>query len=182
MLVYSDAQRSDDPREKSARVRAGLLRLTLPRPGIERHALLGEMLVEAGELEQGLSDSRLARDGEERPSPVRRSAARLTRSVAEALLLSFHGRSFDTVSIERALADLLALDLPERIEISVPEGYAFYGLYPETYFCAAEAALGTVGKSLLKVLGIRSIGTGLAAAVAAVLGNQAQVVGVRPTG
>jgi hypothetical protein len=193
MLVYGDAQRIDDPREKIARVRAGLLRLLIPRPRIERHALLVDMLVEAGELEQGLLDHQLASDGEERPTPVGRSATRLTRSVAAALLLSFRSQGSpppgeqakSVVSIERSLAEILALDLPERIEVSIPEGYAFYGLYPETYFCAAEAALGSLGKGPWKVLGIRSIGTGLAAAVATVLtldGKRAESLSVRPSG
>jgi hypothetical protein len=195
MLLYGDGRRSDDPREKIARLRAGLFRLrTLPCPRIERHALVGEMLVEAGELEQGLLDHRFALDGEERPGPLGRSAARLTGSIAEALLLSFltqgspppdeEGRS--AVSIERSLTEILALDLPERIEISVPEGYAFYGLYPETYFrAAAAAALGSGEEGPFKVLGIRSIGTGLAAAVATVLTlarRPAEVASVRPIG
>ncbi len=197
MLVYGDARRLDDPREALARVRAGLLRLSIPRPRIERHALLADLLVEAGELEQGLLDHQLASDGEERPSPVGRSAPKLTRSIAEALLLSFRSQGSPpsgeqakaVASIERSLGEILALDLPERIEVSIPEGYAFYGLYPETYFRAADAAdLGTVEtseKAPWKVLGIRSIGTGLAAAVAAALaraGERAEATSVRPTG
>ncbi|HEY2295888.1 MAG TPA: hypothetical protein VGM86_34745 [Thermoanaerobaculia bacterium] len=181
MLVYGDPKRVEDPRNKIAAIRAGLERLETARLPIERHATLVELLVEAGELEQGLLDRRLAEDGEERPSPAGKAAARLTRAVAEELLSSF--RTFGSLSlgepIERALDAILALDLPATIEVSVPEGYAFYGLYPETYFCAAEAAL---REGPLKVIGIRSIGTGLAAAVAAVAGEEASVVSVRPQG
>jgi hypothetical protein len=181
MLVYGDAKRVEDPREKIAAIRAGLERLVTVPPGIERHAILAGLLIEAGELEQGLLDDQLARNGEERPSPVGEAAARLTRAVAEGLLSSF--RTFGSFPpgepIERALDALLLLDLPETIEVSIPEGYAFYGLYPETCFCAAEAA---PREGPLKVIGIRSIGTGLAAAVAAVAGESAGTVSVRPTG
>jgi len=181
MLVYGDAKRTEITREKIAAIRAGLERLVMARPGIERHAILAELLVAAGELEQGLLDRQLAENGDERPSPLGEAAARLTRAVAEELLSSF--RTFGSLSlvepIERALDATLSLDLPATIEVSIPEGYAFYGLYPETYLCAAEAAL---REGPLKVIGIRSIGTGLAAAVAAVAGEEASVVSVRPQG
>ncbi|MFL6233304.1 MAG: hypothetical protein ACJ76N_09240 [Thermoanaerobaculia bacterium] len=191
MLVYCDAKRVEDPREKIAAIRAGLERLVAALPRIERHAILAGLLIEAGELEQGLLDDQLARNGEERPSPLGEAASRLTRAVAGVLLPSFRtfgslpdgeGARFATAPIERALDELLARDLPVTIEVSVPEGYAFYGLYPETYFCAAEAALRQAGEGPLKVIGIRSIGTGLAAAVAAVAGDAASVASVRPEG
>ncbi len=89
-------------------------------------------------------DQQLALNGDERPSPVGEAASRLTRAVAAVLLPSFRtfgslpageDARFATAPIERALDELLAAALPETIEVSVPEGYAFYGLYPETYFC-----------------------------------------------
>ncbi len=190
MLVYGDAKRVEDPRKKIAAIRAGLEQLVRTGPHIERHAILTGLLIEAGELEQGLLDDQLARNGEERPSPVREAAARLTRAVAEVLLPSFRtfgalpageGARLATAPIERALDALLARELPGTIEVSVPEGYAFYGLYPETYLCAAENVLRQAEGGPLKVIGIRSIGTGLAAAVAAVAG-EAEVASVRPEG
>ncbi|HKV10190.1 MAG TPA: hypothetical protein VJ725_18760 [Thermoanaerobaculia bacterium] len=189
MLVYGDAKRVENPREKAARIREGLERLAAPGLGIERHAIVAELLVEAGELEQGLLDEQLAACSEEKPSAVGEAASRLTRAVAEVLLPSF--RTFGAlppgssvrcamVGIEHALDALLDLPLPETISVSVPEGYAFYGLYPETCFCAAEALRDENGP--LEVIGIRSIGTGLAAAVAAVVGERARVASVRPGG
>jgi hypothetical protein len=172
-------------------MRTALARLALPLPPIERHALLAGLLIEAGELEQGLLDEELARHGEERPDPAGEAAARLTRAVAGVLLPSFHTFGalpagepvrFATAPVERALDELLAHALPAAVEVSVPEGYAFYGLYPETYLQAAAAALRHAGKGLLQVIGIRSIGTGLAALVAAVAGDAASTVTVRPSG
>ena len=191
MLVYGDSKRVEDPREKAARIRAGIEGMVSSNLRIERHAILTGLLVEAGELEQGLLDHFLQIHGEERPSQVGEAAAGLTRAVAEVLLPSFRtfgglppgeGARFATEPIERALDALLALELPESIAVSVPEGYAFYGLYPETFFCAAEALRREGGRGPLRVIGIRSIGTSLAAAVAAVAGEEARVFSARPAG
>ena len=68
MLVYGDAKRVEDPREKIAGMRAGLERLVTARPQIERRAILAELLVEAGELGRGLLDQQLALFGDGRPA------------------------------------------------------------------------------------------------------------------
>jgi hypothetical protein len=190
MLVYDDTRRVEDPREKAARIRDGLDRLEAVAPRIERHGILAELLVEAGELEQGVLDDLMASLGEERPSPLGEAATRLTRAAAGVLLPSFRtlgnlpqgkGARFAGAPIVAALEGLLACpDLPEAVNVSVPEGFAFYGLYPETFFRAAAAFRGERGP--LRVIGIRSIGTALAAAVAAVAGERAAVFSVRPQG
>ncbi|HYC92779.1 MAG TPA: hypothetical protein VEO54_26455 [Thermoanaerobaculia bacterium] len=69
--------------------------------------------------------------------------------------------------------------MPDSIEVKEPEGYAFYAVYPELYVKAAEAVRHLA--SSWTVIGIRSIGTSLGAAVAAALPN-ARFVTVRPTG
>jgi hypothetical protein len=191
MLVYGDSKRVEDPREKAARIRAGLEKLVSENLRIERHAILAGLLVEAGELEQGLLDRQFDLHGEERPSPLGEAASALTRAVAGVLLPSFRtfgalppGEAvrFATEPIERALDTLLAQELPASVAVSIPEGYAFYGLYPETFFCAAEVLVREGGQDPLRVIGIRSIGTGLAAAVAAVAGEETRSFSVRPGG
>ncbi len=75
-----------------------------------------------------------------------------------------------------------------RLTLKTPEGYAFYALYPEQYGAsalrwAAEHAGETISK--VRVIGIRSIGTSLAAVVRAALhlaGWNATWQTVRPTG
>jgi hypothetical protein len=187
VLVYGDARRREDPREKGAAIRRGLeRRRAAPLLPIERHALLAELLIEAGELEQGLLDTRMAALGEEVPGPVEAAASRLTRAAAMLLLASFRalgclgdGGHGDEAAALRALGDLLARELPAAVEVSTPEGFAFYGLYPESTLAAAEHA------SLrpdVRVIGVRSIGTGLAALVAAAAGERAEAFSVRPQG
>jgi hypothetical protein len=178
MLVYGDAQRVESPREKAARVGVELERLAGVDLRVEHHALLTELLVEAGELEQGLLDHDFRSAGEDQPGPVRTVASRLTRATADALVASYRSLPMDLERIRNALEDLLSLDLPDAVSVSVPEGFSIYGLYPETYFQAARG----LKDAPLTVIGIRSIGTALAAGVAAAAGDGASLVSVRPVG
>jgi hypothetical protein len=184
MLVYGDPKRVEEVAAKLSGLREGFQRLGFARPGIERHAAVAELLITAGELEQGLLDEQLSRLGEERWTPLSEAAGLLTRSVAGLLRASWRSGGLRLCSPEkaaaparRALNALAALDLPATITVTVPEGYAFYGLYPETYLEAARRLDGPV-----RAIGIRSIGTGLAAVVAAAAGEREPAVSVRPGG
>ncbi len=196
MLVYGDARWREGTAEKVERIRAGLSGLGDLRPGIERHAALAEQLVELGELEQALLDAQLEKEGRERWTALASRTGKLTRSVAEALLGSFRHQgappSFDGTRSKgahlretlRGLRDLRGVGVPDDLEVTVPEGFAFYGLYPETYLEAAarlRAPSGGAWKGPLRVIGIRSIGTSLAALVAAA-GRAEVVATVRPGG
>ncbi|HEY0780538.1 MAG TPA: hypothetical protein VGD56_21455, partial [Gemmatirosa sp.] len=78
-----------------------------------------------------------------------------------------------------------AAELPNAVAVGVPEGYAYYGLYPETYAAAARQFAARVGPPRALVVGIRGIGAGLAAVVADTLGRRGvdvQSVTVRPRG
>lgn len=179
MLVYGDPERVESPRAKAGDLRHRLTSLPGQSRPVERHAAIAEILVEAGELEQGLLDAERERRGADGLTRLSRAACGLTRAAARALLASFRslGRSRGAApddaldGIEPALDELLALELPDEIAVHVPEGFAFYGLYPETYLVAAEAlpAGGPV-----HVVGIRSIGTALASLVAAVVEERAE--------
>lgn len=87
---------------------------------------------------------------------------------------------------QRAVAaDFSGLDLPERVEISVPEGYAWYALSPASYIEPAERFWRERQPVEAVVIGIRSIGTSLSAMVAAVLeqrGCRVESFTVRPQG
>jgi len=187
-----DAKRREDTGEKIERLRAGLAHLGDLRPGIERHGAIAGWLIEAGELEQALLDHQLAREGNERLTALAGRLARLTRGIAEALLGSFlhrgRPRSFDGVRSAaapvrealRILRDLRGAGAPDELEVVVPEGYAVHGLYPEVYLHAGEAwRREWAGPA--RVIGIRSIGTSLGAAVAAATGADLSL-SVRPSG
>lgn len=196
MLVYGDARRREETGEKVERIRAGLSGLGDLRPGIERHAALAEQLIELGELEQALLDAQLAKEGRERWTALASRMGKLARSVAEALSGSFRHQgappSFDGTRSKgaqmretlRGLRDLRGVGVPDLLEVTVPEGFAFYGLYPETYLeAAARLRSSSDGpwRGPLRVIGIRSIGTSLAALVAAA-GRAEVAATVRPGG
>ena len=85
-----------------------------------------------------------------------------------------------------AVSRLRALEMAPRMRVRVPEGYAFYSLYPESYFRSLQKALqASPGRTSYTVIGIRSIGTSLATLVAGALrelGLEATVETVRPRG
>lgn len=75
--------------------------------------------------------------------------------------------------------------LPETITVSVPEGYAWYALYPDTYQLAARDFWRDARPERVAVIGIRSIGASLSAVVAAALldaGCEVRSWTVRPRG
>lgn len=155
MLVYGDQPRRERPREKLAAVRRALA------AGDPTRAL-----IEAGELAQGLADAEFEAAGFDDDTPLQAAAMALCVAVAGG----------DAIDAEAGR--LAVLDLPPEVSVKTPEGYAFYGLYPESYALAARSHL---WPSPPFVIGLRSIGTSLAALVAAETGA-IDVVSVRPTG
>jgi hypothetical protein len=93
----------------------------------------------------------------------------------------------DLLEAARSAVDrVAAMDLPPRLEVKVPEGYAFYSLFPEMYFHSLHKLLhANPETSHYTIVGIRSIGTSLATLVAAALqeiGLAVRVETVRPRG
>jgi hypothetical protein len=128
-------------------------------------------LLEAGELAQGLIDYEFKRTQRDAMTPLHRAALGLVRAVAEGNEIDEH------------IAALERCDIPEIVESKVPEGFAFYAVYPELYARAArqETANGQPATANRVVIGIRTIGTTLGAAVAAAAGA-GELITVRPTG
>lgn len=73
------------------------------------------------------------------------------------------------IAIERTYDDVSIDELPDEINIRLPEGYAFYSLYPENYARAALRFYADHSPDACVVVGIRSIGTSLSAVVASAL-------------
>ncbi|HEY5961544.1 MAG TPA: hypothetical protein VIV60_33525, partial [Polyangiaceae bacterium] len=70
--------------------------------------------------------------------------------------------------LSRTLAGLERLKrfrLPASTLQRVPEGFAYYGLYPEQYSVAAQHALSETSPTSVVVIGLRSIGTTLSSVV-----------------
>lgn len=179
MLVYGDAERIEATRDRIAGLERALADARAAPPGIERHGALVAAFVAASELVQGLADAEFEGRGFDARSPVQEAGMRLLMALAGAVGRSWRSGFADPGAIpDGPLDGLKALDLPETIRTKQAEGYAFYALYPEAYL---EAARALAGVSPVRVIGIRSIGTGLAALVAAALDAPPPVT-VRPVG
>lgn len=116
-----------------------------------------DRLIEFGELEAGVADALCPEMDADLP-----------------VLRAFRRRDIDAIA---------AFPLPETVQVSVPEGYAYYALYPEMYRCAALRFLREQQPERAVVIGIRGIGTSLSAVVASVMaGRLAGSHTVRPRG
>jgi len=175
VLVYGDRQELAEPEQRIRDINRRVDAVEAMPPGIERHAKLVAALVEAGQLLQGVADADFAEHRRDR-----RTAATDVLSVFLGELGGAACRSWDTDF--RDTGPLRRLDLsealPDAVELRVPEGFAFYALYPEAY---AEAARRLKLSAPPRVIGIRSIGASLAAVVAAAL-DAPKFVTVRPFG
>ncbi|HLJ29027.1 MAG TPA: hypothetical protein VKY85_20120 [Candidatus Angelobacter sp.] len=125
-------------------------------------------LLQAGELECALADSAAGTAQFET----------ITDAMAEALV-----NGAPVPNVENLPAILDSTPVPERLAVSIPEGFAFYALHPLAYAEVVQqfAAL----PPRVAVIGIRSVGTTLSAVTAAALkrrGVQAARTTVRPTG
>jgi len=135
---------------------------------------LRALLIACGQLEQGLCDSGDA--GEWR----QRSACSATDCAAAAFYANwcrFNHSAFPATwdperELDEARTHLAGLaQTSVRTRIKIPEGFAFYALFPEQYCAAAVRFLREHERppGRVHVIGLRTIGTALSAAVAAVL-------------
>ncbi len=183
MLVYRNQTRSVNTGDKLADIRA-LVR------GLERsewdHARALELVIEFGELEAGIADalSPLKDVVDSTTCAFRKASLLLGRAYYHSWRQSGAASAWLT-EFARVFEVPIAHDLPERISVGVPEGYAYYSLYPEMYMEAAEQFVRQRQPRNAVVIGIRSIGTSESAVVGAALEEAACVVHaytVRPRG
>ncbi len=179
MLVYGDRSRSAEPARLLETIAALVAESRGAEPPVDRHDSLVAALIEAGMLAQGIADAEMAAaHGLDTASPLQAAAMMLVTALARAVAASWRGvPSDDEPEFEAAFAGLATRALPARVDVKQPEGFAYYALYPEAYAVAAHGLpAGT------RVIGLRSIGTSLAASVAAGAGCEALPVSLRPVG
>jgi hypothetical protein len=179
MLVYGDAVRIEDPREKLAGIADALEQALRMPAGLGRHGALVAAFIEAGELAQGIADAEFHDRRQDARSPAQDAAMALLVQLARAIWISWKSGFAPLAPPSRdGLCTLGAAPLPPIIGTRRAEGFAFYALYPECYAAAASASR---LQSSAQVIGIRSIGAPLSAMVAAAIGAPSPVT-VRPTG
>jgi hypothetical protein len=175
MIVYGDLRREAATGALLDGLRADCRALACAR-GEDRHDATTHLVIDAGEFAQGVLDAAFAERGEDEWGEVGEACGRLL--FAAGRLLTNDCPRPDFSSCSGALDQITRSPLPRTLTASTPEGYAFYALDPALYAKAArEAAAGS-----WVVIGLRSIGTGLAGVVAAALGAALPPVTLRPVG
>lgn len=178
MLVYGDRSRTVETRVQLARIAATLDQAAKSAGRPERLDLHTRALIDTGELAQGIADAEFKERGCDDRSAAQTASLALAFAIARKLQdWRNAGSDFRRLSCPSTAA-LEALPLPDRLVCNTAEGYAFYAVYPETYMATAAAYPWSEPPL---VIGLRSIGTGLAAAVAAATGA-ALLVTLRPCG
>ena len=170
MIVYHERSQTADSRRALSGLQASLDRLGRSLPA--RHEAVVELLVELGTLEAAVVDA-LFPEGDG-IADVSTGFRRASLAIGQLVWHSWRGSppelyESDLDRLGRALAALAQSSLPRTVELRVPEGYAYYGLYPETYLEAATGFCADVHPSRAVVIGLRGIGASLSAVVAATL-------------
>jgi hypothetical protein len=175
MLVYGDHHQTGDPRERVRALADQTQSISPMRPGINRHAKLVELIIDAGQLLQAIADADFAEFHNDRRTAPVDALGLFVHALAGAVIRSWDS-GFHDVGRLPDVPDLSPL--PAQVELRTGEGFAFYTVYPEAYI---EAARRLRLAAPPRVIGIRSIGTVLGAIVAATLQAPAAVT-VRPFG
>jgi hypothetical protein len=185
MLVYRTQRQNAPTAPLLARLRRELARAE--RGGAASHGQATEWLIDFGEFEAGVMDALCPEiDVDSRTARTLRRAALLFGHIFAG---SWEKKSVEVVrrlsDINHFLDELAEEKLPVSAQLSAPEGYAYYGLFPETYLESANAFFHEARPRRAVCIGIRGIGASLSAVVGAALERRGVTVKpytVRPRG
>jgi hypothetical protein len=184
MLVYRSVESVDDAGRMLERVRSAAAAIAQHDA---RHEPCVDALLSSAELETAVLDARF--DGADDVDPVERACRRATERSGATLVASWLGdqpsRRAHAVAFSNAARELRQIDRLGSMRCRAPEGFAYYAVYPELYADAAVRFARARRPEHVTVIGIRTIGTALSAAVAAALrarGVGAESCTVRPRG
>jgi hypothetical protein len=167
MLVYGDQEEVVD-------VTSALAELRRDDGRWVSHDALRDRFIALSGLAQGIADADFATSGADRLRTSEQALLQALVALGTVLL-----RSWDEGCKGGIAPPLPHLpDIPTQVIVREGEGYAHYALYPEAYGFAARA-LQLQAPPL--IIGLRSIGSGLAAMAAAALGAPPPIT-LRPRG
>lgn len=120
----------------------------MEKEGFRDHDRIVELLIEWGVFESAVADA-LAPDFDSE-GPLLRRLRQASLLIGHLFCLSVRKKRSEMLpsrydQLVRALHDPLFSHLPPKIALRVPEGYAYYGLYPETYLESALRFVQEVG-------------------------------------
>jgi hypothetical protein len=175
VIVYGDPQYTMSRAEARERVNEYFARASTGEIDAAR-----DLVIALGHLEQGIADMR------EGGGAQLAAIMRASDLAAEHFISTFFGKGGlpQVLAASRDCAQQ-GLEGDGELQIKIPEGFAFYSLYPEQYITAAENYISQRERGRTLVVGIRTIGTSLSAVVKAALlarGLPAERITVRPSG
>jgi hypothetical protein len=141
------------------------------RSGFVEHEHAVELLIDYGRLETAVADILSTEANAVHPTVtlLRQASLLIGHVFCHSWKGSPDGAGSWVVQLKGMLDRIAAMPLPEMLRLRVPEGYAYYSLYPETYIEAAQHFLRDCKCRQVVCIGIRSIGTSLSAVVGAAL-------------
>ncbi|MDP4174983.1 MAG: hypothetical protein Q8933_13485 [Bacteroidota bacterium] len=152
------------------------------------HSINTDLLISFGEFESSLIDI-LCPEVDTSNSftrLLRRAATIIGHIFVSSLLMKFDRLENNAEELKKIIYEISSFDqLPKSITISLPEGYAYYGLYPEMYYESAKEFVKKKKPDKAFTIGIRSIGTSLSSVISAALENDNCIVNsitLRPRG
>jgi hypothetical protein len=176
MLVYGDQQETVFAADVLSDLRRQANALDDVPRGIRWHQTCVALFIVMAGLAQGVADAEFAAVGFDTVSAPQTTLMTALRTLAHTIDMSWNSDFARQDAPDLALDALASESLPTTLTIRRCEGYAFYALYPEQYLAAARH----VPRGAC-VIGLRSIGTGLAALVASVCDAEL-VCTMRPIG
>ncbi len=165
MLIYRSS-------ERTVSVAAALADLQRALESAATYDALVSILIDFGSLESGVADALCPAQDERLPTldALRNMSRRLGRLVA-----AYWDASDEACWRREALQAIRTLrmtPLPARVVTSAPEGYAYYGVFPDMYLDAARRVARARRPRQAACIGLRSIGTSLSAMAQAGLENE----------
>jgi hypothetical protein len=185
MIVYRDQRSRAEPRYLLDKLGSRIDRLAAR--SATAHESIVDAVVDAGMLESGVADAVFPEtDG---IHPLTDALRRVSVGLGHLL---WHCWNNDADLVERwregvlhRLEEVGLHRLPPTVELTVPEGFAYYAVFPEAYLEAARRCRHQIGQFSAICVGLRSIGAPLSGVVAAALeelGCPVKSVTLRPRG
>ncbi len=175
MIVYRNYKQKKDTLHQIDIIEK-LIDMAIPARS-DNYDIAISLMIECGELETGITDYFCKeKDLINQQIEVCRNISVEVGAVifslwSEGMFLIEH-----RLNIKKSLSILKQMQIPKEITVNVPEGFVFYGLYPEVYLEAASEFIKEKKPEKTMVIGLRSIGTVLSALIAAHLKNDGCVV------
>lgn len=125
------------------------------------------LMIDVAEFESAVVDALCPdRDSSSALLDALRSA---TCAAARVWLNAREHRPGGVETLRTSLDRIHASCLPVRVQVSISEGFAYYALFPETYALSARRMLAELDAADICTIGLRNIGTCLAAVVSAAI-------------